>query len=66
MLERRNKGNRRWGLDNEFPIKDCNGTAVIAERRCMVDRRLINTSLEERLMMLSEILLLHPQQKKRY
>ncbi len=66
MLERRNKGKRRWGLANGFPLKDCNGIAVIAERRRMADRRLTNTSLEERLMMLSEMPLLHPEQKKKH
>ena len=66
MLERRNKGKRRWGLDNEFPVKDCNGIAVIAERRRMSDRRLKNTSLEERLMMLAEMPLLHSERKKRH
>ena len=66
MLERRNKGNRRWELDIEFPVRDCNGTAVMAERRHISDRRLINISLEERLMMLAEMPLLHPGQKKRY
>ena len=66
MLERRNKGKRRWGLEHEFPLKDCNGIAVIAERRCMTDRRLKNTTLEERLMMLAEMPLLHSEWKKRH
>jgi hypothetical protein len=52
-LERRNLGQRRWGLSAEFPLKDCNGTLVIAERRRLVDRRLENTSLEDRLLMFS-------------
>ena len=66
MLEQRNMGQRRWGLIKEFPLKDCNGIAVITERRCISDRRLMNTTLEERLMMYSEMPLLHPDQKKRY
>ena len=66
MLEQRNLGQRRWGLDNGFPLKDCNGIAVISERRCTSDRRLMNTTLEERLLMYSEMPLLHPEQKKRY
>ena len=66
ILEQRNRGQRRWGLDNGFPLKDCNGMAVITERRRTSDRRLMNTTLEERLMMYSEMPLLHPAQKKRY
>jgi len=49
--ERRNLGQRRWGLSAEFPLKDCNGSLVIAERRRLADRRLENTSLEDRLLM---------------
>ena len=64
MLERRNKGQRRWGLDTGFPVKDSNGITVITERRRMPDRRLVNTSLEERLMMFSEMPLIDPGQKK--
>jgi hypothetical protein len=50
-------GNRRWGLSSEFPLKDCNGSLVIAERRRLVDRRLDNTSLEDRLLMFSGLVL---------
>ena len=66
MLERRNKGQRRWGLDTGFPVKDSNGITVITERRRMSDRRLVNTSLEERLMMFSEMPLLDPVRKKKH
>ena len=66
MNERRNMGHRRWGLDHRFPLKDSTGTAVIAERRRAADRRLMNTTLEERLMMYSEMPLFHPRQLKRY
>lgn len=51
--ERRNLGQRRWGLSTEFPLKDSNGSLVIAERRCLSDRRLENTSFEDRLLMFS-------------
>jgi hypothetical protein len=51
--EKRSKGQRRWGLDTEFPIRDCNGLIVLTNRRRMTDRRLCNTSLEERLLMFS-------------
>lgn len=66
MLERRNKGQRRWGLDAMFPLKDSGGVTVIVERRRMSDRRLVNTSLEERLTMFSEMPLLHPEWKKKH
>lgn len=49
--ERRNLGQRRWGLTTEFPLKDSNGALVIAERRRLIDRRLENTSFEDRLLM---------------
>jgi hypothetical protein len=54
-MQKRSKGQRRWGLDQEFPVKDCNGVVVVAERRRLTDRRLLNTSLEDRLMMFSEM-----------
>jgi hypothetical protein len=53
--ERRNLGQRRWGLSAEFPLKDCNGSLVIAERRRVADRRLENTSLEDRLLMFAGV-----------
>jgi hypothetical protein len=46
--ERRNTGERRWGLAAEYPVRDCNGIQVISDRRNMPDRRLDNTTLEER------------------
>jgi hypothetical protein len=55
MPDKRSKGQRRWGLDQEFPVKDSNGVVVITERRQLTDRRLDNTSLEDRLMMFSEM-----------
>jgi len=63
MVERRNMGQRRWDLDSGFPLKDSNGTTVIAERRRMSDRRLVNTSLEERLTMFSEMPPFDPDRK---
>ncbi len=56
MTERRSRGQRRWGLDNGFPLIDCNGTTVLSNRRHMSDRRLENISLEERQMLFSEML----------
>jgi len=55
MLEKRSKGQRRWGLDHEFPVKDSDGAIVVTDRRRLTDRRLDNTSLEDRLMMFSEM-----------
>jgi hypothetical protein len=55
MQEKRAKGRRRWDLFPEFPLKDSNGVIVISNRRRVCDRRLDNTSLEQRLLMLSEM-----------
>ena len=55
MSNKRSKGQRRWGLDQEFPVRDSNGVIVVTERRQLTDRRLDNTSLEDRLMMFSEM-----------
>jgi hypothetical protein len=49
--KKRSSGQRRWGLDTEFPLKDSDGLIVVTNRRRMTDRRLGNTSLEERLIM---------------
>ncbi|MEZ5541507.1 MAG: hypothetical protein R3F42_05625 [Pseudomonadota bacterium] len=51
--ERRNLGQRRWGLASDFPLKDSCGALVIAERRRLSDRRLENTTFEDRLLMFS-------------
>ena len=55
MPNKRSKGQRRWGLDQEFPVKDSNGVIVVADRRQLTDRRLDKTSLADRLMMFSEM-----------
>ena len=55
MQQKRSKGQRRWGLEQEFPVKDSNGVIVVTDRRQLTDRRLDNTSLEDRLMMFSEM-----------
>ena len=51
--EKRSKGQRRWGLATEFPLRDSDGLIVVTDRRRITDRRLGNTSLEERLIMFS-------------
>ena len=53
MPEKRSKGKRRWGLDQEFPVKDCDGIVVVSDRRQLRDRRLLNTSIEDLIMMFS-------------
>ncbi len=55
-MEKRNRGQRRWGLETRFPFKDCDGVLVITERRNLSDRRLGNTSMEERMVMFSGML----------
>jgi len=55
MQEKRAKGQRRWDSFPEFPLMDSKGVIVISDRRRVCDRRLGNTSLEQRLLMLSEM-----------
>ena len=64
MPENRSEGKRRWELATEFPLKDSNGVTVVTNRRQLKDRRLHNTTLEDRLMMLSEMPLLDPEHIK--
>lgn len=52
-MDKRSKGQRRWGLDTDFPLRDSGGLIVVTDRRRMTDRRLRNTSFEERLLMFS-------------
>ena len=49
--EKRSRGNRRWSLDPEFPLRDSEGLIVVTNRRRMSDRRLCNTSLADRLVL---------------
>ena len=58
--DKRSTGQRRWGLDTEFPLRDSDGLIVITNRRRITDRRLGNTSLEERLLMFSGLPQLDP------
>lgn len=53
LTDRRNKGERRWGLAVEFPLRDSSGVVVVSERRKLCDRRLDNTTLLDRLLMFS-------------
>jgi hypothetical protein len=54
-MEKRSRGQRRWGLEASFPLIDGNGVTVIRDRRNMPDRRLANISLDDRLTLLSEM-----------
>lgn len=55
MQVKRTKGKRRWGSYPDFPLMDHTGVIVISDRRRISDRRLDNTSLEDRLLMLAEM-----------
>ena len=55
MRVKRTKSQRRWDLFPEFPLMDSKGVIVISDRRRICDRRLTNTSLEDRQLMLSEM-----------
>jgi hypothetical protein len=66
MLERRSRGERRWGLEVLFPLVDSKGITVIIERRRVSDRRLDNIALAERMMLFSEMLPLDPALKKNH
>jgi hypothetical protein len=55
MQKKRSAGQRRWGLEDQFPVRDSEGFIVVTERRQLTDRRLDNTSLADRLMMFSEM-----------
>jgi hypothetical protein len=56
MQVKRTKGKRRWSLFPEFPLRDGSGVVVFSDRRRhSSDRRLENTSLEDRLLMLAEM-----------
>ena len=53
MMDKRSKGQRRWGMLTDFPLRDSSGLIVVTDRRRTSDRRLCNTSFEERLLMFS-------------
>jgi hypothetical protein len=54
-MEKRSRGQRRWGIEAMFPLIDSNGVTVIRDRRSLPDRRLGNISLEDRLTLFSEM-----------
>jgi hypothetical protein len=53
-LIKRQPGDRRWGLDVEFPMTDCDGVDVMRDRRSGVDRRKVMATLEDLLILFSQ------------
>ena len=52
---KRQAGDRRWGLSVEFPLTDGDGIAVCHTRRSGSDRRRAPASLEELMILFSEL-----------
>ncbi len=46
LTTRRQPGDRRWGLSVDFPLQDCSGFVVLADRRKLPDRRNADASME--------------------
>lgn len=63
-LIKRQSGDRRWGMDVEFPVTDSNGVYVIRDRRSGVDRRKARATLEDLLVLLSQPHLDDPDKEK--
>jgi hypothetical protein len=53
-LTQRQKGSRRFDLPAEFPLTDCQGIAVIQDRRRFPDRRKAAASLIDLVVVLSK------------
>ncbi len=51
---KRQPGDRRWGMDVEFPMTDSDGVYVLRDRRCGVDRRKARATLEDLLILFSQ------------
>jgi hypothetical protein len=54
-LRKRQSGQRRWGLPAEFPLTDREGVYVLRDRRSGFDRRKAIASLEELLVLFSQL-----------
>lgn len=61
---KRQSGERRWGLPVEFPLTDKYGVAVSRDRRCGDERRIGPASLEDLLILFSELPSLNPERKQ--
>lgn len=66
MPDKRKKGQRRWGLDVAFPLKDSNGCIVISNRRRLPDRRLDRITFEDRLIEFAEMPPRDPERENGY
>ena len=54
-MTKRHPGERRWGLSVEFPVMDSDGVHVLRDRRNGSDRRTTGASLDELLVLFSEL-----------
>jgi hypothetical protein len=63
-LVKRQSGERRWGMPVEFPLRDCDGMHVALDRRSVSDRRKSPASLEDLLILFSQLPSEDPGQKQ--
>jgi hypothetical protein len=61
---KRQPGDRRWGLPVQFPLTDSEGVPVARERRSGGDRRKSIATLEDLLILFSELPSINPQRKQ--
>ena len=61
---KRQPGDRRWGIPVRFPLTDCEGLTVPHERRSGSDRRKTMATLEDLLILFSELPSVDPQRKQ--
>ncbi len=54
-LVKRQPGERRWGMTAEFPLRDSDGVHVAHERRRDYERRKSPASLEDLLILFSQL-----------
>jgi hypothetical protein len=54
-LVKRQSGDRRWGMPVEYPLTDCDGVQVARDRRKVADRRRSMATLEEILVLFSQL-----------
>jgi len=54
-IAKRQPGERRWGMPVEFPLRDCDGRHVLCDRRNASDRRKSPASLEDLLILFSQL-----------
>jgi hypothetical protein len=53
-LVKRQPGERRWGMLDEFPLTDSDGVRVVHERRDGDERRKASAALEDLLILFSQ------------